>query len=66
MNVYHIPGYALFNLRASYRTHIGKHRVTFRAELDNVANTHYWGVLASDYFYVGTPRTVYLNARFDL
>ena len=66
MNVYHIPGYTLLNLRASYRTHIGKHRVTFRAELDNVANTHYWGVLASDYFYVGAPRTVYLNARFDL
>ncbi len=66
MNVYHIPGYTLLNLRASYRTHIGKHRVTFRAELDNVANTHYWGVLASDYFFVGAPRSVYLNARFDL
>ncbi|NHO30495.1 TonB-dependent siderophore receptor [Acetobacter farinalis] len=65
-NLYHIPGYTLLNLRASYRTTLGKHRVTFRAELDNVANTHYWGVLASDYFFVGAPRTVYLNARFDL
>ncbi|AFW01025.1 hypothetical protein BAR24_01920 [Gluconobacter oxydans] len=65
-NTYHVPSYTLLNLRASYRTSIGHHKVTLRAELDNATNLHYWGFLASDYFFVGTPRAVFLNARFDL
>nr|WP_269114000.1 TonB-dependent siderophore receptor [Burkholderia stagnalis] len=66
LNQYVLPSYTLFNAGLSYRTTIGGHGVTLRAEVDNIFNRRYWGFLQSDYIFVGQPRTVALNARFDL
>ncbi|WP_321957816.1 TonB-dependent siderophore receptor [Paraburkholderia bannensis] len=65
-NIYVLPSFTLFNAGLSYRTMIGGHGVTLRAEVDNVFNRHYWGFLQSDYIFIGAPRTLALNARFDL
>jgi iron complex outermembrane receptor protein len=65
-NQYVLPSYTLFNAGLSYRTTVGGHGVTLRAEVDNIFNRHYWGFLQSDYIFIGAPRTVGLNARFDL
>lgn len=65
-NQYVLPSYTLFNTGLSYHTKVGGHGVTLRAEVDNVFNRHYWGFLQSDYLFVGMPRTLALNARFDL
>ncbi|WP_322094162.1 TonB-dependent siderophore receptor [Paraburkholderia bannensis] len=65
-NKYVLPSFTLFNAGLSYRTMIGGHGVTLRAEVDNVFNRHYWGFLQSDYIFIGAPRTLALNARFDL
>jgi iron complex outermembrane receptor protein len=65
-NQYVLPSFTLFNAGLSYRTMIGGHGVTLRAEVDNIFNRHYWGFLQSDYIFVGTPRTLAINARFDL
>ncbi|WP_322072247.1 TonB-dependent receptor domain-containing protein, partial [Paraburkholderia bannensis] len=42
-NKYVLPSFTLFNAGLSYRTMIGGHGVTLRAEVDNVFNRHYWG-----------------------
>jgi len=65
-NKFVLPSYTLFNLGLTYKTRLGQSKVTLRAGLDNVFNKNYWGFLASDYLYVGTPRTLGLNARFEL
>ncbi|MGI4745739.1 MAG: TonB-dependent siderophore receptor, partial [Janthinobacterium lividum] len=64
-NTFNLPHYVLVNLRASYTTKLYGKTVTLRAEVDNVANKHFWGFQASDYIYVGEPRTAYLNARIQ-
>ncbi|WP_321786624.1 TonB-dependent siderophore receptor [Paraburkholderia sp. J94] len=65
-NNYVLPSFTLFNAGLSYRTTVAGHGVTLRAEVDNIFDRHYWGFLQSDYMFVGAPRTVALNARFDL
>lgn len=65
-NNYVLPSFTLFNAGLSYRTTVAGHGVTLRAEVDNIFNRHYWGFLQSDYMFVGAPRTLALNARFDL
>lgn len=65
-NQYVLPSFTLFNAGLSYRTMIGGHGVTLRAEVDNIFNRHYWGFLQSDYIFIGAPRTLAINARFDL
>lgn len=65
-NNYVLPSFTLVNAGLSYRTTVAGHGVTLRAEVDNIFNRHYWGFLQSDYMFVGAPRTLALNARFDL
>ncbi len=65
-NNYVLPSFTLVNAGLSYRTTVAGHGVTLRAEVDNLFNRHYWGFLQSDYMFVGAPRTLALNARFDL
>lgn len=65
-NTFRIPSTTLGNVRASYDIHAGGRLVTLRAEVDNLANLHYWGYLTSGYFFVGPPRTVLVNASVKL
>ena len=64
-NTYNLPPYVLVNLRASYTTRLAGKTVTLRAEVDNVANKHFWGFQQTNYTFVGEPRTAYLNARVE-
>ncbi|WP_255370198.1 TonB-dependent siderophore receptor [Roseateles sp. YR242] len=65
-NLYALPSYSLVNLGFSYRTRFADHPVTLRAGVDNVFNRSYWGFLASGYIFPGAPRTLGVNAKFEL
>lgn len=65
-NQYKLPGYSTVNLGVSYETQIAAHPVTLRAGVDNVFNRNYWGFLEGGYTFVGAPRTVGVNAKFEL
>ncbi|MCQ8239508.1 TonB-dependent siderophore receptor [Rhizosaccharibacter radicis] len=64
-NSFNVPAYVLVNLRVSYVMRINKKPVMLRAEIDNIANKHFWGWQTSDYLYVGEPRTAFLSARVE-
>lgn len=61
-----VPGYTLINLGAGYRTRIDGHYVTFRAQVNNLADHAYWYSTSSNSLQIGAPRQLSLNARFDL
>lgn len=69
-NTLRVPSYTLVNAGASYRTHIAHHTATFRLEVDNLTGRRYWyagtSALVSNVLGVGAPRTISLNARFDM
>ncbi|QIH05529.1 MULTISPECIES: TonB-dependent siderophore receptor [unclassified Pseudomonas] len=62
----YIPGYALLDAGASYRTRLGETPVTYRLHGKNLTNTYYY---ASTYYQggleVGREREVFLSARFE-
>lgn len=61
-----VPAITLVNAGAAYRTDVSGHPVTFRVEVNNLADRAYWYSTASNALQIGAPRTVSLNARFDL
>ena len=64
-NVLRMPSWTRVDLGARYLTKIAGKQVTFRANLENVADKAYW-VTASGYVTVGAPRTLMLSAAIDL
>jgi iron complex outermembrane receptor protein len=64
-NSFRMPSVTLFNAGLTYRTQLNQHSLTLRGGVDNLFNRSYWGFLASDYIFVGAPRTVSVNARID-
>lgn len=65
-NAWTAPPVTLFNLGAGYRTAYDGHGITYRVEVNNVADRAYWNSTASNALQIGAPRTVALNVRFDL
>ena len=61
-----VPAVTLGNAGAAYRTAFDGHPVTLRVEVNNIANRAYWYAAGSNALQIGAPRTVSLNARFDL
>lgn len=61
-----VPAITLLNAGAAYRTDLDGHPVTLRVEVNNLADRAYWYSTASNALQIGAPRTVSLNARFDL
>ncbi|TWC71953.1 iron complex outermembrane receptor protein [Herbaspirillum sp. SJZ099] len=59
------PGYALFNLGASYTTRIGKYDTTFRAAVNNLLDKRYWQYQWENYIKPGDPRTFSVSAKVD-
>ncbi|MEE8874732.1 TonB-dependent receptor [Pseudomonas helleri] len=65
-NTWKLPEYTLYGVGASYRLKVDNHNVTLRGAVDNLTDHKYWGILSSDYIFVGAPRTLSLNVSFDL
>jgi iron complex outermembrane receptor protein len=61
-----VPAVTLANAGAAYRTQFDNHPVTLRVEVSNLADRAYWYSSGSNALQIGAPRTVSLNARFDL
>lgn len=68
-NTVTIPSWVRYDLGARYQTVINKTPVTFRANVENVFDKHYWsGVFSNTAGYVtlGGPRTFKLSATMQL
>jgi iron complex outermembrane receptor protein len=65
-NVWTVPSVALFNLGAAWRTRARDHWVTFRLQVNNLADHRYWYSTGANALQIGAPRTVSVNARIDL
>lgn len=65
-NTQALSAWTRLDLGARYSTEIAERRTVFRLNVENVADRHYWGGVASfGTFYVGTPRTVRLSMAVD-
>ncbi len=65
-NTQWLPDWTRVDLGLRYVTTINQHRTTFRASVQNVADTAYWsGVASFGTFAVGAPRTVLLSMDVD-
>ncbi|MHC1479078.1 TonB-dependent siderophore receptor [Frateuria aurantia] len=64
-NSWTVPDFTLVNLGATYRTALGRHELTLRAGINNLANRRYWYSTASNALMLGAPRLATVNARFD-
>jgi len=62
----YIPGYALYNIGASYSTRIQGRRTTFQLAIDNLANKRYWNSVTTGTYGIGMDRTIKFNVKFDL
>ncbi|WP_233453387.1 TonB-dependent siderophore receptor [Gluconobacter thailandicus] len=65
-NTVRLPSYIVGNIGAAYSTKIGSHHVVLRAAVENIGNVRYWLSRGNRNLFPGAPRTVSLNARFDL
>ncbi|MFT4076086.1 MAG: TonB-dependent siderophore receptor [Asticcacaulis sp.] len=63
-NTLFLPGYTLYNAGAKYTTEVSGRPVTFRVQIENLADKQYWYYVQSGYFYTGAPRTVSANIQF--
>lgn len=65
-NDWHVPGYTLFDMAASYRTLIGDNQLTLRAAVTNLGDKAYWAVAdSSGWLRIGEPRVISLSAKLD-
>lgn len=65
-NTLHIPAWQRIDAGVRYATRLADRNVTFRLNVENLANKKYWGTATAGYLFVGSPRTVNLSATFDL
>lgn len=65
-NTIRLPSYIVGNIGAAYSTKIGNHHVVLRATVENIGNVRYWLSRGNRNLFPGAPRTISLNARFDL
>ncbi|MGS0743351.1 TonB-dependent siderophore receptor [Glaciimonas sp. GG7] len=64
-NAHIIGSYQLFDVGARYKTKVGGKDVTFRANLDNLANEKYWLGSWNGFLVQGAPRTLRASAEFS-
>lgn len=53
-----VPGYALLNLGAGFRSSVHGHSLTLRVNAENVTGKRYWASTGADLVAEGTPTTV--------
>src|SRR5690606_6432861 len=64
-NTLELDAWTRFDLGARYVVAAGDTPVTFRFNVDNVANNSYWSSSLGGYLVQGAPRTVKLSATAD-
>ena len=69
-NTVSVPSWTRYDLGARYLTDIGGKLVTFRAQLNNVADKNYWSSVggasvSNNYLVLGAPRTLIVSATVD-
>ena len=57
-----VPGYAIFNVGATYDTRISGYDTTFRAGISNLGNKRYWLYQSDNYVKAGDPRIFAVSA----
>lgn len=57
-------GYTVFDLGATYRTHVGKVPAEFSLMCNNLLNRDYWEVSRGNQVYLSLPRTYTFTAKF--
>jgi len=65
-NTVRLPSYIVGNVGTAYSMKIANHHVVLRAAVENIGNVRYWMSRGNRNLFPGAPRTVSLNARFDL
>lgn len=63
-----LPGYAIFDAGARYRTSIAAHATTLRLNVRNLSDREYFAAAypVDGYLTFGQPRTVFLSAEIEL
>ncbi|CAM4030939.1 TonB-dependent receptor [Roseateles saccharophilus] len=61
----YLPGYALYDLGASYATRIGGKPASFNVSVDNVANRRYWNSIGTGTLGIGMDRSIKFSGKFD-
>ncbi len=64
-NTQSIPGWTTVDAGARYSTKISGNKVTFRANIMNLANKDYWNSVSRSFITMGAPRTALLSATID-
>ncbi|MBB2188999.1 TonB-dependent receptor [Gluconacetobacter azotocaptans] len=65
-NTFRLQSYIIGTVGAQYVTRVHRHRLTFRAAVENIGNERYWVSRGALQLFPGAPRTVTLSMRFDL
>ena len=63
MNNDRVPGYTLFDIGARYAVDVANTLVTFRADVHNLSNEHYWNSFNGTR--IGDPRTLMVSATVE-
>lgn len=63
INTDKVPDYTLFDVGARYQTEVAQKLVTFRADLHNLTNEHYWNGFNGTR--IGDPRTLMLSVTAE-
>jgi iron complex outermembrane receptor protein len=61
----YLPGYALYDMGASYATRIDGRPASFQVSIDNLANRRYWNSITTGTLGIGMDRNIKFNAKFD-
>jgi iron complex outermembrane recepter protein len=64
-NTQSIPGWTTFDAGARYVTQLSGNKVTFRANIMNLANKDYWNSVSRSFITMGAPRTALISATID-
>lgn len=64
-NTQSIPGWTTFDAGARYATQVSGNKVTFRANIMNLANKDYWNSVSRSFITMGAPRTALISATID-
>lgn len=60
-----VPSYTVFDIGASYKTHLGTIPTTFEFMLYNAFNRNYWMASRGDQVYISAPRTIMFSTKFE-
>jgi iron complex outermembrane recepter protein len=64
-NTLRLPAYTTGDLGLRYTTTVQGHKTTYRANISNVTDKHYWTTKGGSMIYLGSPRLLAASATFE-